>query len=244
MKTNTLFQLILVVLALVYSTSSHAQFGKLLDKAKKTVGLDDEDLDISGGLKEALEIGVDEAVSSLSATDGYFASPYKILIPEDAQRIVSTVSSVPGLNNVEKDLIAKMNEAAELSAKKAGPIFLEAIKQMSFKDASNILMGEQDAATRYLEKTSGKKLYAEFMPIIQSALDEVDARSIWKKAVGAYNKIPFQKKLNPDLDDHVNQMAINGMFSLVEKKEQGIREDVGLRTSPLLKEVFAQQDKR
>ena len=220
---------------------ANAQFGKLLDKAKEVVGVDDG-LDVSGGLKEALNIGVEQAVSTLSAEDGYFGSPYKILIPEDARKIVSTVSSLPGLTHVEKDLVAKMNEAAELSAKKAGPIFLEAIKQMSFKDATNILMGEQDAATRYLESTSGKKLYEEFMPVIQAALDEVDARSIWNKAVTTYNKIPLKKKLNPDLDDHVNQMAINGMFSLVEEKEKGIREDVGLRTSPLLKEVFAKQD--
>ncbi len=221
---------------------AHAQFGKLLDKAKEVVGVDDGDLDISGGLKEALEIGVDEAVSSLSQTNGYFESPYKILVPEDARKIVSTASKLPGLSNVETDLIAKMNEAAELSAKKAGPIFLEAIKQMSFKDATNILMGDQDAATRYLQSTSGQKLYDEFMPIIQTALDEVDARSIWNKAVSAYNKIPFQKKLNPDLDDHVNNMAIEGMFSLVEEKEKGIRQDAGLRTSPLLQKVFAQQD--
>jgi len=237
-------KMFLVLGLIVTTTAAHAQFGKLLDKAKEVVGVDDSDLDVSGGLKEALQIGVDEAVSSLSQADGYFESPYKILVPEDARKIVSTVSKLPGLTNVEKDLVAKMNEAAELSAKKAGPIFLEAIKQMSFKDATNILMGEQDAATRYLQSTSGKKLYEEFMPIIQSALDEVDARSIWNKAVNAYNKVPFQKKLNPDLDDHVNNMAIEGMFSLVEEKEKGIREDVGLRTSPLLKEVFAQQDDR
>ena len=238
---NIVQSLIMIFALSAITHDANAQFGKLLDKAKEVVGVDDG-LDVSGGLKEALNIGVEQAVSTLSAEDGYFGSPYKILIPEDARKIVSTVSSLPGLTHVEKDLVAKMNEAAELSAKKAGPIFLEAIKQMSFKDATNILMGEQDAATRYLESTSGKKLYEEFMPVIQAALDEVDARSIWNKAVTTYNKIPLKKKLNPDLDDHVNQMAINGMFSLVEEKEKGIREDVGLRTSPLLKEVFAKQD--
>ena len=84
--------------------------------------------------------------------------------------------------------------------------------------------------------------YNEFMPVIQAALDEVDARSLWNSAVGAYNKIPFTKKLNPELDDHVNQKALDGMFSLVQKKEEGIRSDVNLRTSPLLQEVFGQQD--
>ncbi len=231
------------LLSLVFPQVTHAQFGKLLDKAKSVLGDDGGELDIGGGLKQALEVGVDEAVRSLSAENGYFESPYKILIPEDARKIVSTVSKVPGFTNVEKDLISKMNEAAELAAGKAGPIFLGAITQMTFQDATGILMGEKDAATRYLERTSRDALYNEFMPVIQAALDEVDARAIWSSAVNAYNKIPFQKKMNPDLDDHVNNKALEGMFSLIEKKETGIREDVGLRSTPLLKEVFARQDR-
>ncbi len=221
----------------------NAQFGKLLDKAKSVLNEGEGGLDIGGGLKEALQVGVDEAVSSLSQEKGYLESPFKVLIPEEARKVVSTVSKVPGFTNIETDLINKMNEAAELAAKKAGPIFLNAIKQMTIKDATNILMGEQDAATQYLDRTSRKALYTEFMPVIQAALDEVDARSLWKSAVSAYNKIPFQKKLNPELDDHVNNKALDGMFGLIQQKEEGIRSDVGLRSSPLLKEVFAKQDK-
>ena len=236
-------RLIFIFIALfLFSSQVDAQFGDILNKAKSVV-LGDEGIDIAGGLKEALEVGVDEAVSSLAADDGYFESPYKILIPDDARKVMSTVSKVPGFNNVEKDLIKKMNEAAELAAKKAGPIFLEAIKQMSFKDATNILMGNDDAATRYLEGTSRLALYTEFMPVIQGALDEVNARGLWKSAVDAYNKIPFKKKLNPDLDDHVNNAALDGMFGLVEVKEADIRGDVNLRTTPLLRDVFGQQDK-
>ncbi len=236
---------ILLLLTLTLSlhiTPSFGQFGKLLDKAKSVLDVDEGSLDIGGGLKEALQVGVDDAVTSLSQKNGYLESPFKVLIPEDARKVVSTVSKIPGFTNVETDLINKMNEAAELAAKKAGPIFLDAIKQMTIKDATNILMGEQDAATTYLEGTSRKALYAEFMPVIQDALDEVDARSLWTKAVTAYNRVPFQKKLNPDLDDHVNNKALDGMFGLVKEREEGIRTDVGLRTSPLLKEVFAKQD--
>lgn len=227
----------------VFVTSTEAQFKDIVKKAKKTLNLDDPS-NIASGLKEALEVGVDDAVSSLAKENGYFDSPYKVLVPEEAQSIVKKVKIVPGFENVERDLIAKMNQAAELAAKKAGPIFLKAIKQMSFKDATQILMGEQDAATQYLDKSARKELYDTFMPVIQSALDEVNARTYWTSVVNAYNTIPFTKKLNPELDDHVNQAALTGMFGLIAKKEEGIRQDVGLRTSPLLKEVFAQQDKK
>ena len=154
------------------------------------------------------------------------------------------LKNVPGFANVEADLTERMNRAAEDAAVKAKPIFIAAIKQMTFKDAMNILSGNPDAATRYLEKTTYQALYNDFKPIIQASLDKVNARTYWRDAVSAYNKIPMVTKTNPELDDHVTKMALAGMFSLVEKKEQGIRSNVSLRNTDLLKKVFAKQDKK
>jgi len=137
-----------------------------------------------------------------------------------------------------------MNRAAEDAAVKAKPIFIAAIKKLTFQDALNILMGNPDAATRYLQKATNDQLYAEFLPIIQASLDKVNAREYWKSAVTAYNKLPLVTKTNPELDDHVTRKALEGMFSLVEKKEKGIRSDVKLRNTDLLRKVFAKQDKK
>lgn len=231
--------------ALLLSQFAQAQFGDVLKKAKDVVsggGLSQEDA--GNGLKEALNAGVGQAVDFLSAKDGYFQSPYKILVPEEAQKIASKLKMVPGFSNFEADLTERMNRAAEDAATKAKPIFIAAIKGMTFQDALNILMGKQDAATRYLEKSTFDKLYAEFKPVIQTSLDKVNAREYWKSGVTAYNKLPFVDKTNPDLDDHVTRKALVGMFSLVEKKEQGIRSNVNLRNTDLLRKVFAQQDKK
>ena len=148
-----------------------------------------------------------------------------------------------GFQDVEKQLIDKMNKAAELAAKKATQIFVDAITSLTINDAMNILMGEKDAATRYLETQTRTELYTAFMPVIQSALDEVNARSYWKSVITAYNNIPFVKKANPELDDHVNQKALDGLFSLIQVKEAKIRSDQSQRTTDLLKKVFGQQDK-
>ena len=239
---------LLLLAALAVSQFSHAQIGDVLKKAKTVVteatggALSQEDA--GKGLKEALNVGVSEAVSFLSAQDGYFKTPYKILVPEEAQKVVSRLKNVPGFSNVEADLTERMNRAAEDAAKKAGPIFVSAITKMSFQDALNILMGNPDAATRYLEKTTYQQLYNEFKPVIQESLDKVNARSYWKSAVTAYNNIPLVEKTNPELDDHVTKKALAGMFSLVETKEKDIRSNPKLRTSELLKKVFAQQDKK
>ena len=179
-----------------------------------------------------------EAVNKLSAEKGYLESPYKILIPEEAKQIISKVKMVPGFQDVETKLIDQMNKAAELAAKKATPIFVNAIKQMTIQDATSIVRGEDNAATLYLEKTSRQPLYDAFLPVVREALDEINARSYWASVVKAYNNIPFVKKLNPELDAHVNHKALEGLFSLIAVKEKGIRTDVNQRTSDLLKKVF------
>ncbi len=226
--------------------NTQAQFDKLLKKAEKVeeaiTGSGLTEAEIGNGLKEALNEGVKKAVNELNVKDGYLLSPYKILVPEEAQNVVKKLSSIPGFENVERDLIEKMNRAAELAAEKAKPIFVSAIKQMTFRDAMDILMGNQDAATRYLEGTTSGDIYKEFLPVIRQSLDEVNAREYWRNAVNTYNKIPFVTKTNPELDDHVTDKALVGLFSLVEKKEVDIRENTSSRTSDLLRKVFAKQD--
>ena len=238
-----------LILLLAFALPSQAQFGKLIDKAKETKdkiipksGMNLSQEEIGRGLKEALDKGIGEAVSFLSAKDGYHKSVYKILVPEDAKKITNKLKKVPGWNNIEKDLEEKMNRAAELAAVKAKPIFIKAIKNMSFQDAMNILMGKDDAATNYLHSNTNSALVAEFMPIIKAALDEVNATKYWHSAVTAYNKIPFTSKANPDLDKYVTETALDGMFKLVAKKELDIRKNSSSRSSDLLKKVFSRQD--
>lgn len=240
------YTFLLVVLSLFFSADLEAQKLKgLLNKAKAVV-TGEEDLsneDIGNGLKEALNIGVGEAVDFLSVEDGYYKSAYKILLPEEAEKVVSKLRAVPGFSNVEEELLEKMNRAAEDAANKAKPIFVNAIKQLTFTDVMNILMGEKDAATRYLERSTFEQLYNEFKPVIITSLDKVNAREYWRSAISAHNKLPFVKKANPELDDYVTRQALFGMFGLVEKKEEDIRQNVDARPSELLQKVFAKQDK-
>jgi hypothetical protein len=231
---------ILSLIVMLAVNTSTAQFGSILKKAEKVIKGEpvlskDE---VASGLKEALDQGIAQAVDKLSAEDGYLKSQYKIEIPNEAKKVISKVKMVPGFENVERDLIEKMNRAAESAAKKATPIFIDAVKQISFDDALNILSGEDDAATAYLKDKSYRKLYDAFMPVIVSALDEVNAREYWKKTVTTYNKLPFVADVNPELDDHVNSKALVGMFSLIAKKEEGIRNNVDQRNTDLLIKVF------
>lgn len=197
---------------------------------------------IGQGLKEALNVGISKGAQRLSAQDGYFKSAYKILLPEEVQKVTSKLQNVPGFSQVENKLLELVNRGAEDAAKAAKPIFTHAIKQMTFKDATNILMGDKNAATQYLNTTTYDKLYQSFQPKIVKSLDKVNATDYWNKAISTYNKIPFVQKMNPNLDDYVTQQALKGLFGMVEKEERNIRTNVASRTTDLLKQVFAKQD--
>jgi len=240
-------RLLLILLSAVLIALPEAQsqgLGGLLDKAKKAVtgegALSPEEA--GDGLKEALNLGVEEAVAFLSREDGYYESIYKILLPEEAQQVTDRLRAVPGFGQVERELVLRLNRAAELAAKKATPIFADAIRQMTFRDALDILLGEPDAATRYLHRSTYDALYGEFRPVIVQSLDEVNARTYWAKSVNAYNGLPLVQDVNPELDAYVTEKALEGLFGLIERKEGQIRTDVGARTSPLLQKVFAEQD--
>ena len=226
----------------LFTGCSSQTLGGILEEANDILSGPLTDEQIGQGLKQALNKGVDESVSFLSQEDGYYDSAYKILLPAEAQKVTSKLQAIPGFSDVEEILIEKLNRAAEDAASKAGPIFLGAIKQMTFRDVTDILMGEDDAATRFLERTTYDSLYQEFNPVIVSSLDEVNARSYWRDAINAYNKLPFVQKVNPELDDYVTQQALTGLFALVEKKEASIRENPAERTTELLRRVFARQD--
>ncbi len=199
--------------------------------------------EISQGLKSALNIGIDKGVSRLSAANGYFKSPYKILLPPEARKVTRKLQGIPGFSNIENIILEKINRGAEDAAKRAKPIFVKAIKQMTFKDAMGILMGGDGAATDYLHRSTYTSLYNEFNPVIVQSLDKFQARKYWSDAVTAYNKIPFVDKVNTKLDDYVTKQALKGLFAMVQKEETKIRHNISARKTDLLRRVFAKQDK-
>ena len=107
------------------------------------------DAKIASGLKEALQIGTQNAVSLTGRPDGYFGNAaIKILLPSQLQPIEKGLRAV-GYGPQIDELVLSMNRAAERAAPAAKPIFLEAITAMSFDDARRILSGSPTAATEY-----------------------------------------------------------------------------------------------
>ncbi len=201
--------------------------------------------DIANALKLALELGIGNGSDALSQKGGYLNSAYRILLPPEARQVTDKLKNIPGFSQVESLLLEKINAGAEDAAIKAKPIFINAIKQMTFSDALGILMGEKNAATNFLKRSTYEQLYQAFNPSIVQSLDKFEARKYWGDIATTYNQLPFSSnKVNVNLDDYVTREALNGLFAMVENKERSIRANQAERITTLLQQVFAKQDGR
>lgn len=199
---------------------------------------------IAAGLKEALQQGIDKQVVNLTKTNGFYNnSLVKIGLPSELQKIEKTLRDV-GLGSLADEGIKALNTAASTAVKEATPIFVDAITSMTISDATTILMGNRDAATQYLKKSTQTSLYNKFNPVIKSSFTKVGADKVWSNIISKYNAIPLVQKVNPDLTDYVTQEALKGVYTMIEKEEVNIRTNVSARSSNLLKSIFAMQDKK
>jgi hypothetical protein len=194
--------------------------------------------EMSMGLKQALEFGTNYSADRLSAKDGFLGNmAVKILFPDEAKKVENTLRSL-GLNQLCDNVILSLNRAAEDAAKEAKPIFVAAIKQMTFQDVSNILLGQQDAATNYFKRTTSSLLAQKFRPVIESSINKVGATRYWTDVTTRYNKIPLVKPIQTDLTGYVTDKAIAGLFVEIAQEELKIRQQAAARSTPLLQKVF------
>lgn len=190
------------------------------------------------GLKDALSIGTDIATGSASKTDGYNKNPLiRIPFPKEADDVKKALINI-GMKKQVKDFETQLNRAAEDAAKKAAPIFINAITKMTINDGLTILKGRQDEATLFLKKNTQTQLNTEFRPVIKASLEKVQITRYWKPLITKYNKLNLGKKQNPNLDAYVTEKAIDGLFKLIAQEEQKIRKDPVARVTDILKLVF------
>ena len=200
-------------------------------------------INIAGGLKEALNNGIAKQVTKLTQTDGFYNnSLVRISLPDELKVVEQGLRNI-GLGSLADQGIKALNTAASDAVKEATPIFVNAVSTLTFSDAQAILMGSQDAATQYLQRTTSQQLYQKFFPVVKNSFSKVGADEIWKEIITKYNAIPLVNPINPDLNDYVTNKALEGVFKMIAIEEKNIRTDVNARTSTLLKQVFALQDK-
>jgi hypothetical protein len=227
-----------VLMAFLTASPAWAQFDRMLEGLGlgRQSGL--SEAKVASGLKEALKVGTENAVSLTGREDGYFRNEaIKILMPKGLRNIEQPLRAL-GYGSQIDEFVLSMNRAAERAAPAAKEIFWTAITQMSFDDARGILTGGDTAATDYFKRKTSQPLSAAFRPVVETSMSDVGVTKRYKELISRYEKIPFAKGLAFDLDEYVVTSAMHGLFHVVGEEEKKIRRDPSARVTDLLKDVF------
>ena len=218
---------------------------KLIKSVPKTpgaagaaAGSSDVKTDVAG-IKEALAIGTEKAVNSLSKADGYFGNKaVKILMPKNIQK-VAEMARMAGYEKQVDEFVLSMNRAAEAAVPVAAKIFGDAIRGMTVDDVRGILTGGDTAATDFFSRKTRDKLYAAFKPVVAKKVGEVGATRAYTDMMGRFEKVPMMGgRQSLDLDDYVTNKSLDGLFRMVGEEEKKIRTNPAARTTDLLRTVF------
>lgn len=209
--------------------------------ATAAYALDVSDLtnkEASGGLKEALIVGAQNAVAKLGATDGFFGNPQvKIPLPETMQKAEKAMRMF-GMGKQADDLVLKMNRAAEEAVPEAKTLLVDSVKKMSLADAKSILTGGDDAATQYFKKTTSTAMGTKFLPIVKKATQNVQLAQQYNKFAEMGSQYGLVNKDQANLEQYVTNKALDGVYLMMAEEEKAIRKDPVGQASSLIKKVF------
>lgn len=228
--------ILLIASILIIGCAEMAQVMEEMNTATGPAPLTNDE--VIRGLKEALTVGTNNSTALTSKIDGYYKNPEIFIpFPPEAIKVKEKVEALGMKSQVDK-FVLTMNRAAETAAKEAGPIFIDAVKQMTIADGFAILRGDDNAATMYLKEKTSDKLKVKFNPIVKNAISKVEVTKYWNPVISTYNKIPLVEKQNPNLEDYITTKAMDGLFIMIEKEEKKIRKDPMARVTDILKRVF------
>ena len=196
---------------------------------------------VVSGLREALAVAIDQALTEVSRVDGYSGNQaIKILMPERMQKLAETLTMLGFQKDVDA-FVLSMNRAAEHAAPNAAPYLFQAVKEMTFDDASRILKGGDTAATEYFKEKRYSKLYESFKPEVSASMNEVGATRSYKAMMEKSQSVPFIKPVSLDLDQYVTEKSLDGIFTMVGQAEKEIRTNQEAQVTPILKKVFGKR---
>jgi hypothetical protein len=194
--------------------------------------------DASGGLKDALTQGAQVAVRQLGTPGGFSNNPeVRIELPGKLGKAAKTLKKF-GMGDQVDQLEASMNKAAEAAVPQAQALLVDAVKKMSVSDAKAILTGGKDSATQYLSKTSREQIREKFLPIVKQATEQVGLAKQYNSFAGQAAALGVIDSKDSNIEGYVTEQALNGLFEMIAKQEETIRQNPAAAATSLAKKVF------
>ena len=213
--------------------------GLLISASALALSLNDlSQKDATGGLKDALTQGAQIAVKQLGIPGGFSNNPeVKIELPGQLGKVAKKMKQF-GMGAQVDELEASMNKAAEAAVPQAQALLVDAVKKMSVDDAKAILSGGKDSATQYLSKTSREQIRVKFLPIVKQATDQVGLAKQYNSFAGQAATLGVLDAKDANIEGYVTEQALNGLFEMIGKQEETIRQNPAAAATSLAKKVF------
>ncbi|WP_296257565.1 MULTISPECIES: DUF4197 domain-containing protein [unclassified Pseudomonas] len=213
--------------------------GLLLSASAFALSLGDlSQSDATGGLKDALTQGAQIAVKQLGVPGGFSNNKdVRIELPGKLGKVASKMKQF-GMGAQVDQLEASMNQAAEAAVPQAQALLVDAVKKMSVSDAKGILSGGKDSATQYLDKTSREQIRAKFLPVVKQATDKVGLAQKYNAFAGQAASLGVVDAKDANVEGYVTEKALDGLFEMIAKQEEGIRANPAAAATSLAKKVF------
>lgn len=233
---------LLALLVLATGLAPVAQAEDWRDRLKRSLGRGTavSEQEAAGGIREAMAQGVQRAVLQLGRTDGFYGNEaLRIRAPGQLRKLTDTARQLGAGRQVDQFELS-MNRAAEKAVPLAADIFADAVREMSVRDALDIVRGQEDAGTRFFRRVTEDRLRAQFLPIVSQATAEAGVTQRYKAVVGRNSALVTALGGGEavDLDRYVTDEALDALFAVVAEEERAIRRDPAQRSSALLKKVF------
>ncbi|MBN2646831.1 MAG: DUF4197 domain-containing protein [Thiotrichales bacterium] len=194
--------------------------------------------ELEQAFRQALSLGSENVLAKLGLENGFNQDPkVHIRLPESLQSVDRVLKRV-GYASLTSDLELKLNRAAEAAAPEAKTLFLETIQQMSFEDVREIYQGGPDSATQFLKSKTADKIRSKMAPIVSEKLQEVGALQLYDQVMAQYMRYPLVPNLSANLQQHVLDKSVDGIFLYLGEEEKAIRENPTKQATELLKRVF------
>ncbi|MFJ3470601.1 DUF4197 domain-containing protein [Pseudomonas sp. NPDC090203] len=213
--------------------------GLLLSASAFALSLGDlSQSDATGGLKDALTQGAQIAVKQLGVPGGFSNNKeVRIELPGNLGKVAKKMKQF-GMGAQVDQLETSMNLAAEAAVPQAQAILVDAVKKMSVTDAKGILAGGKDSATEYLNKSSREQIRAKFLPIVKQATDKVGLAQQYNSFAGQAATLGVLDAKSSNIEGYVTEKALDGLFEMIAKQEEGIRANPAAAATSLAKKVF------
>lgn len=197
--------------------------------------------ELGKAVKELLQNSANNSLAKLGVTNGFFQnSEVKIPFPPALQKVEEKLKQI-GFTNQINQFTEKLNRSAEDAATGVKEIFMTAISQMTINDALGIILGEEDAATKYMMKTTTAAITSKVSTVVAKSNEKIKLASYWTPLATKYNtlmKLTGGAQVNTDLTQYVTERAVAGIFKTMAKEEKVIRTKTSAQTSSLLRTVF------